>query len=165
MSSYDEIGIGYNKTRKADPHIAEIIFDLFNPQPGQLFLDIGCGTGNYTNYLQHLGLELIGIDPSKEMLNKAIPTNPKIRWLQGTAEHTGLSTQSVDGILATLTIHHWNDLNSAFQELSRVMKNNARLVIFTSTPEQMNGYWLNLYQKQGVIIGLQCIIYTENALL
>ena len=63
----------------------------------------------------------------------------------GTAEKTELEENSVDGIISSLTIHHWPNLFKGFTELSRVLKNNGRLVIFTSTPKQMKGYWLNHY--------------------
>ena len=71
--------------------------------------------------------------------------NPKIDWRIGTSENTGLPNHYVDGIMASLTIHHWTDLNIGFTELFRVLKTNGKMVIFTSTPKQMKGYWLNCY--------------------
>ena len=50
-----------------------------------------------------------------------------------------------DGIIATLTIHHWTVLRQAFAELSRVLKDDGKIILFTSTPEQMKTYWLNHY--------------------
>jgi hypothetical protein len=45
--------------------------------------------------------------------------------------------------IGSLTIHHWTDLKSGFSKLNKVLKPNGRIVIFTSTPKQMIGYWLN----------------------
>src|SRR5690606_15536203 len=53
-----------------------------------------------------------------------------------------------DGVLASLTMHHWPELRLAFAEISRVLNQNGRVVIFTSTPSQMRGYWLNHYFPQ-----------------
>ena len=36
-------------------------------------------------------------------------------------------------------------MKSGFLELNRVLKPNGKIVIFTSTPQQMKGYWLNHY--------------------
>jgi ubiquinone/menaquinone biosynthesis C-methylase UbiE len=116
-----------------------------NPEKDGLYLDIGCGTGNYTDALQRKGFRFIGIDPSFEMLEKAKSKNQQIDWRIGTAENTGLQNSSVDGIMASLTIHHWPDLKKGFSELFRILKGNGSLVIFTSTPKQMKGYWLNHY--------------------
>ncbi len=144
-AKYDKIGVGYNTTRKADSYLSERLLKNLNPTIGGVYLDIGCGTGNYTDILQKLGYNFIGIDPSTQMLDEAKLKNYNIDWRIGNAENTGLKTNSVDGIIASLTIHHWADIEQGFTELARVLKPNGNIVIFTSTPEQMNGYWLNHY--------------------
>ena len=142
---YNTIGINYNQTRKADAYLTSRLLYHLKPNESDLYLDIGCGTGNYTDAFQQRDFQFIGIDPSEEMLNKAKLKNSQIDWRIGSVEKTGLEENSMDGITATLTIHHWPDLKSAFTELNRVLKPNSRLVIFTSTPKQMKGYWLNHY--------------------
>ncbi len=142
---YDKIGINYNETRKADAYLCDRLFQKLAPRPAGTYLDIGCGTGNYAHELQKRGLKIIGIDPSREMLDKAKQKNPHISWRSGHAEKTLLDAASVDGITAFLTTHQWSDLRAAFAEMARVLKPGGRMVIFTSTPVQMRGYWLNHY--------------------
>jgi len=79
------------------------------------------------------------------MLDKAKQKNKLIDWRLGQAESITLETESIDGIIGSLTIHHWDALEKSLAELYRVLKPNARIVIFTSTPKQMKGYWLNHY--------------------
>ena len=140
---YNKIGIGYNYTRRADPYIAGRLYSLLAPQEGNTYLDIGCGTGNYTIKLAEMGVKLIGIDPSELMLAEAKNKYSDIQWLHGQAEHIPLADNSVDGAIATLTIHHWKDIERSFSELARVMKTGSSIVIFTFTPEQEEGYWFN----------------------
>lgn len=143
---YDKIGTNYNRTRKADPYLTKrLLFYLRKPDKNGLYLDIGCGTGNYTIEIQKQGFNLIGIDPSRKMLDEAKSKNSEIDWRIGTAENTGLPSASVDGVIGSLTIHHWQDLEEGFSESHRVLKKNGSIVIFTSTPLQMKGYWLNHY--------------------
>ncbi len=142
---YDEIGTGYNATRQADPYLAEKLFHLLKPKKDKLYLDIGCGTGNYTNALANKDIEFIGVEPSEKMLNEAKMRNQNVTWLKGTAEQIPTDSKVFDGIIATLTIHHWTDLTQAFNELNRVLSDAGRIVIFTSTSVQMQGYWLNHY--------------------
>ena len=144
-TKYNQIGINYNQTRKADPYLTEQLLKHLNPNKEGLYLDIGCGTGNYTSALQKKGFQCIGIDPSIEMLQKAQSNNKAIQWKIGSAEKTDLPKDSVDGIIGTLTIHHWSNLARAFSELNYILKPNGKIVIFTSTPQQMKAYWLNHY--------------------
>jgi len=142
---YDKIGLDYNLTRKADKYLTEQLLHHLKPIKSGIYLDIGCGTGNYTNALQKNGFQFIGIDPSKEMLEKSKLKNNEIDWRIGSAENTGLPQNFVDGIIASLTIHHWANLKMGFSELHKVLKPNGRIVIFTASPKQMKGYWLNHY--------------------
>jgi len=142
---YDKIGGSYNSTRKADPFLVKKLLAHLQPIQDGIYLEIGCGTGNYTHELEKKGLRLIGIDPSKKMLEIARLHPGKIDWKIGHAEHIDLPDNSIDGAIAFLTIHHWTDLKRGFSELGRVLTAWGRIVIFTSTPKQMEGYWLNHY--------------------
>lgn len=144
-AKYDKIGTDYNSTRTADPFLTNKLIEHLSPRKDDVYLDIGCGTGNYTNELERNGLRLIGIDPSEKMLEKARLKNSNVDWRIGTVENIELSDNSVDGVIGSLTIHHWTDLQKGFSELYRVLKPDGRIVIFTSTPKQMEGYWLNHY--------------------
>ncbi len=142
---YDTIGKDYNATRQADPYLVSRLLALLQPQPGKIYLDIGCGTGNYTCALAGEGMDLVGVEPSVKMLADAKLKHRGIDWLIGSAEEIPAADQTFDGIVATLTVHHWTNIRKAFIELNRVLKDNGRIVMFTSTPEQMKGYWLNYY--------------------
>lgn len=144
-AKYDTIGVDYNLTRKADLYLTERLTHHLQPIKNGTYLDIGCGTGNYTHKLHKKGVKCIGMDPSSLMLEKAIQQNNSIDWRIGIAENTELPDHSIHGVIASLTIHHWSDLQAAFTELSRVLLPKSRMVIFTSTPKQMQGYWLNHY--------------------
>lgn len=147
-TKYDIIGIGYDSTRQADFYLTSRLFYLLKPAKDKLYLDIGCGTGNYTVALADKGVSFVGIEPSDKMLIKAKIRNKKVIWLTGTAEQIPTEDKIFDGAIATLTIHHWADLEKAFVEINRVLADNGRIVLFTSTSEQMKGYWLNHYFPQ-----------------
>ena len=142
---YKITGKDYNATRKADPYVAQRLFTLLCPEKGKSYIDIGCGTGNYTIALSKLGYNFTGLDPSETMLAIARQRAPLADWLLGSAEKISVPDDQFYGAIATLTIHHWLDIKKALQEICRVLKVNSRLVLFTSLPEQMAGYWLNHY--------------------
>jgi ubiquinone/menaquinone biosynthesis C-methylase UbiE len=78
-------------------------------------------------------------------LSIARSRNNSVEWLNGKAEAMSLADESVDGVLAVLTTHHWTNQDKGYAELGRVMKKGGKLVIFTATPEQMRSYWLCHY--------------------
>ncbi len=145
---YDRIGYQYNQTRQADPYITTQLMRLLLPVSGAFYADIGCGTGNYTIALHKLNVPIIGIEPSSFMLNKAQEAEPEMDWRQGWSHDIPMASNYLNGAIATLTIHHWENLAASFKEIYRVMKSGGRLVIFTSCPTQMKGYWLNAYFPQ-----------------
>ena len=145
QAKYDKIGFTYNETRCADSYITERLLHHLSPLKNKLYVDLGCGTGNYTIALHNKGIDFIGIDPSVEMLEKAKNKCDTITWNLGHAENFLLEDNSIDGVLATLTIHHWSNLLKALQNIYRILKPDSTFVIFTSTPKQMKGYWLNHY--------------------
>jgi ubiquinone/menaquinone biosynthesis C-methylase UbiE len=142
---YNSIGTGYNSTRRADPYITQKLFKFLSPQPNGLYLDIGCGTGNYTIALADMGLNFVGVEPSEKMLRVAGDKNDKVSWLLAGAEQIPVDDNLFDGAIATLTIHHWTDIEKAFTEIYRVLKHGGKMVLFTALPQQMKGYWLNHY--------------------
>ena len=96
------------------------------------------------------------------MLEKAKLKNKKIDWRIGSAENIGLPQNFVDGIIGSLTIHHWTNLKSGFSDLHKVLKPNGRIVIFTATPKQMKGYWLNHYFPKMLAISIIQMPTFEN---
>lgn len=147
MELYDRIGHNYNFSRKADSFISSRLLALLtNPAASNgLYIDVGCGTGNYTVKLASSSMRFYGMDPSAKMLAEAEWKSDKIKWVQAFAENLPFEDAMFNGALATLTIHHWTSLAKGLAEIYRVLSPSSKLVIFTATQEQMQEYWLNHY--------------------
>ena len=144
-SLYDSIGRGYDRRRQADPEIAATLARLLQPRSTGHYLDLACGTGNYTSLLADRGLRFTGIDPSMEMLRAARGKARSVAWVAGRAEHLPFADGTFDGAICTLAIHHFGDLSAALMEARRVLRRAGRLAIFTGEAGQMRHYWLNAY--------------------
>jgi ubiquinone/menaquinone biosynthesis C-methylase UbiE len=95
-------------------------------------LDLGCGTGTLIQRLLHLApeIEIVGIDPSAEMLNVARQKLPKSVELQvGSADSIPFPNESFDLIISTNAFHYFRNPSQAIQEAKRVLKPNGHLVI------------------------------------
>ena len=142
---YDQIGSGYDTTRKADPSIVGRLVALLSIKNGRKYLDVGCGTGNYTVELKRVAGEWIGIDASPKMIGKARKKNKCIEWKVGEVQFLPYNEGTFDGAVCVLAIHHFIDLEKSFFEIGRVISNGGRFVIFTALPTQLSEYWLNEY--------------------
>lgn len=146
---YDRIGSGYDITRKPDPYLLGRLLDLLGPAAGRRYVDVACGTGNYSLSLAAAGVRITGFDVSMEMIASArSKTAPSAHegWLVADVSDTPFETGAFAGATCTLAIHHFPDLPAAFREVGRIVAaDDGRFVIFTSTPEQMERYWLNHY--------------------
>jgi SAM-dependent methyltransferase len=141
---YDRIGTQYDVTRRADPYpVGRLLHHLDATSAGEC-LDMACGTGNYTIAVAQTGVRMHGIGQSWRMIAAAREKNRAGAWHIGNVEALPFPEGVFSGVICTLAIHHFQALQPAFQEVFRVLA-PGRFVLFTSTAEQMRGYWLNAY--------------------
>ncbi len=155
MELYDTIGGGYDNTRCADPYIlGRLLYHLGSNAHGD-YLDVGCGTGNYTTGLFGLGMRMVGLDLSTTMLERAKHKGPEIRWNLASADAMAFASKSFAGAVATFVHHHFKHPQECFRETFRVLQPAARFVLFTTTAEQMRGYWLNEYFPRAMATSIE----------
>lgn len=144
MALYDSIGTGYDSTRRADPYLATRLTAHLEIAQAAAYLDMACGTGNYTTVVSRNGGQWHGVDLSRRMLTTAQGKGSSVQWYQADAAALPFPAGLFSGIMCTLALHHLPALTPAFQEVRRVL-GSGTFVILTSTAEQMRGYWLNEY--------------------
>ncbi|MDN4595427.1 class I SAM-dependent methyltransferase [Polycladomyces subterraneus] len=142
--AYNRIGKTYDATRRADPEILRRLLRHLSAAQGEPVLEVACGTGNYTTALAEAGLRMTGVDVSDVMLSRARSKSAEVNWVQADAVQLPFADGSFRGALTVLAVHHLHDVVSVFREVYRVL-DQGRYVIFTSSPEQMEQYWLNAY--------------------
>ena len=96
---YDTIGKNYDSTRKADPAITELLIGHLSPKVNGKYIDIACGSGNYTVALYEQNIDICGIEISEEMLGKAREKYPNILWYQEDAKKLSMKNDSFDGVI------------------------------------------------------------------
>lgn len=86
--------------------------------------DIGCGTGNTTQYLKNLGMGISGLDLSEGMLRQARVIHPEIPFRRGNLLELDFENDSIAGIVAFYAIVHFSQMQvqTALQEVFRVLK-------------------------------------------
>lgn len=102
---------------------------------GKKIADIGAGTGALTRKIAMRKGEIIGIEPSQELIEQAkvlnITKNYRIPYRQGTAECTGLAGSQYD-MVTVMRAWHWFDREKAINEIRRILKPNGKLLVIDS---------------------------------
>lgn len=141
---YDRIGGTYARSRRADPGITRTLARELRLASSGAYLDVACGTGNYTAALSALGGAWSAIDPSEVMLAQARQKSSPIAWARASAHALPFSNGVFDGAVCTLAIHHFPELERPFAEVRRTLRSGS-FVIFTGLAEHMRHYWLCHY--------------------
>jgi SAM-dependent methyltransferase len=128
---YDTIGRTYTRTRRPDPRIAAQIDAALGS--ARTVVNVGAGAGSY----EPADRAVIAVDPSRTMLaQRPAAGGPAV---QGVAERLPFADATFDAAMATLTLHHWPDVEGGLAEMRRVAR---RQVIFFFDPVYSNDYWL-----------------------
>ena len=89
-------------------------------------LDVGAGTGKFTEQLVARGWEVAALDPSADMLAQLSRNLPDVHTLLGPAETIGLASGSMD-LVTVAQAWHWLDAMAASTEIARVLRPGGRL--------------------------------------
>jgi len=118
-------------------------------------VDLGCGTGFFTNILASKYKQVIGVDFSKSMLNFAKEKSTQdIQWVEADAYKLPFEDASIDVIYSNLMIQWCNPLSGLLKELIRVLKPGG-LFVFTTLTEgtlhELKSSWKQVDDEPHVI--------------
>jgi SAM-dependent methyltransferase len=140
-----------------DAHAASDEYDVFTPEAsarlvsafvrlsglprGARVVDLGCGSGAFTDLLRRAGYSGIGLDISPKLVALGRSKHPGLELIEGDAENLPFGNASFDGVLLSGLVHHFPDPRRLAAEVCRVLKTGGRFVAFD--PNRMNPFmWL-----------------------
>lgn len=142
-----DIPAGYDRGRDHGPENLQLWMDVVAQYSGKkrvnTILDLGCGTGRFTQSLAaHFDAEVVGIDPSKKMLDQARRKlrDPRVRYLLGCGEAIPLAGNAVDLIYMSMIFHHFDDPILAARECRRVLRDGGTALLRTGTHDRIPSY-------------------------
>ena len=149
------------------------VLDLLAPRPGEMVVDVGCGTGSFAILLKkrHPLVNVVGIDPDVHALaiarEKATREGAEIDWHQGFAE--ALPAESADAVTSSLVFHQvpLAGKRSGMAAMYRALKPGGRLVLadysrqsglmrllFRLTVQRLDGVEDTQLNADGILPGL-----------
>ncbi|MDZ8050784.1 MAG: class I SAM-dependent methyltransferase [Aulosira sp. ZfuVER01] len=105
----------------------EDLLQLLNPKPGELILDLGCGTGQLTEKIAQTGAEVMGIDSAATMIEKARQNYPHIRCDVADARNFQVE-QPLDAVFSNAVLHWVQEADKAIASIHQALKPGGRFV-------------------------------------
>jgi putative AdoMet-dependent methyltransferase len=104
---------------------------LVNARIGEKGLDIGTGTGNLAGRFLAQGIEVAGIDQSREMLRQCQAKHPQMETKLGNFLAIPYLDDQFDFVVTSYALHHLTDEQKllALEEMRRVLKPHGRICI------------------------------------
>lgn len=124
-SAFQSGAQSYDKIRPSYPDKA-LAFTVQNGP--STAVDIGCGSGIFTEQLAALGLDVTAVDPSADMLDVLSQRLPDIRRICASGEDTGLEADSFD-LVTYAQAWHWVDHPKASAEAARLLHDGGSLTL------------------------------------
>src|SRR5262249_8530028 len=104
----------------------------------------GCGEGRFSRILKSLGIRVVGVDPTRALLERARERDPDGEYLMAQAESLPFSAGAFDLVVSCLSLVDIPDFRTAIAEMARVLKPGGTLLAANLTGLQsagMRGGW------------------------
>ena len=144
-----------------DRHAAADAYDVFTPAsnerlidtfmrvcdlpPGSHVVDLGCGSGVFTDALRRRGYRCTGVDLSPKLIAIARAQYRDIEFIEGDVEQLPFDGASFDGVLLTGLVHHLPDPSRCAAEVFRILRSDGKFLAFD--PNRMNPF-MYLYRDR-----------------
>jgi ubiquinone/menaquinone biosynthesis C-methylase UbiE len=144
-----------------DSHGAADAYDVFSPATnerlidnfvrlsglpaGARVIDLGCGSGVFTNLLRRRGYQCVGVDLSPNLIAIARANFSCIEFRTGDIERLPFPDGSFDGVLMSGVLHHLPERSRCAAEVFRILRPGGKFVAFD--PNRMNPF-MYLYRDR-----------------
>ncbi len=126
------MGVDKSWRRKA----CDLAYGFYANESIDKIVDVACGTGDMMDFWKKRSIsngiavgEIVGVDPSKGMVNVAREKYPKFNYHISTATQIPLQDSSADILSITYGIRNVVERESALTEFNRVLKQGGLVVI------------------------------------
>jgi SAM-dependent methyltransferase len=130
----------YQKVTETIADIHELVIERLQPQPGERWLDLACGTGAMPERAARAGARVTGIDLAPALLEqaktRARDLGLEIEYQTGDCERLdAIKDASFNVVSSTCGIMFAPDHAATARQLARVLKRGGRLGLANWTPE------------------------------
>lgn len=106
---------------------------------GSEVLELGAGTGKFTELIVHTGARITAVEPVAAMRAALERSCPIVTILEGTAEAIPVPDASADAVIAAQSFH-WFDGDRALPEIHRVLRTGGTLGMIWNERDQASDW-------------------------
>lgn len=137
----------------------EAVIELVQATQGDTVLDVGCGNLRDISRLARQGIECVGVDLSKGMIQEGLKKIKKnklknVDLLIGSATNLPLRKETFDKVICSEVIEHIPKWERAVEEIVRRVKHGGRLVITTPNRRSLYGAYRRYRRSKDRFQGL-----------
>ena len=115
---------------------AQLLCEHGRFRAGERLLEIGCGTGLFTEMvLAATGATIVGTDISPELIEEATKRLPGVTFQVENALHLSFAAGAFDAVYGSSILHHL-EIDQALREILRVLRPGGRMVF--AEPNMLN---------------------------
>ena len=117
--------VAYASNARFVSDLGEPVLELLQPRAGERILDLGCGDGALTERLAALGITVVGVDSSPQMVAAARDRGLDVHLIDAQAlpfEH------EFDAVFSNAVLHWISDLDSVLMGVRRALRADGRFV-------------------------------------
>ena len=164
---YKKIAAKFASNAKKDPHVVKYLEEMANAAPiGSLLLDVGCGGGQYTDFLNGFR-KTIGVDLSPDFIEIARKQYPELEFKEMDMRKLDFPEKSVAGIAAVASLLHIpkKEAPEVLAEFKRVLTTDGKLVLLMKIPDsKYSGDGIESRERSGETISRYFARYTPEEL-
>ena len=153
--AYDKISRIYDTSRVANTETTEKLLRLLHIGIDSVILDMGCGTGNYTDALRRVAKSVVGIDLSIGMIEMARTKFSDLSLIRSDVTCLPFTSRIFDGVFAIQVLHHVKEKELFLMEAYRVLRKGASIAIHACSHRQMRAFWFYHYFPKGLEVDLR----------
>jgi SAM-dependent methyltransferase len=126
------------------PRAIDYVVDRSGLKEQSVLVDVGCGTGISSRLFAARGMTVIGIEPNAEMRTTAAASeteaaDPRVTYLEGRAESTGLPVGIADAVMAAQAFH-WFEPESSLRESHRILKSSGWVILLWNERDEQDPF-------------------------
>lgn len=104
------------------------VIKYLKPTVADKLLDVGCGSGLFSDLVSLTGAKVAGVDASEQLIDRATKRNPLIRFVTGEMEELPFEDNTFTVVCGFNSFQYAANVKSALVEAGRILQPGGKLV-------------------------------------